>query len=167
MLDAADHSLIFHAPRNGHGSRKNSRRCFAKTSCVDDGVLRIGIEIEHRCKIPVHACSFTLSPPLSSQFIEQAAVVDRTKGHRPRKPHDAVQPHVQAPFCIDADQQGNPGRVLKLVDQMDLTTGSALKKNESAWTDLFVLPVETKTVFAPFIGICGQHHQLGHFLFEA
>ena len=141
-------------------------RILTKTTHPDDGVGRIGIDVDHRRKIHMDAHALALLGHLLTHLINQLIVVDSAQSHLIGISDGVLESHGQAPFRIDGDHKRRFGKRLPSVGLLHLSRQIVAEKAHAA--NIILLDVLRNILKIRLVGLVGTHaNQLGHTLLRS
>ena len=132
MLAHRKHTPRLQAARVSYHLACHLRRNFPERTGIDDGIVRINVDISHRGEIDLHAYLATLACHLSSVFIQEAIRANTPQHHITRERRSAFQTHGQSPLAIEGDKQRQLGQLLRFIGQLHLVLQQTSGKKQAA-----------------------------------
>ena len=146
------------------GHRNDGIHALAKRPLANDGVGRVGVDIQNRPKVHMNPQSFRVPGNGLSVRIGQRRITGRPQGHGPWQARGGIQAHAQVPFGVHGDEQGNLSSLLQPLVEVPLPTRATLHVNHSAQVVLLYVLLQEGRMFRSFVGISRHHEQLPNFL---
>ncbi len=120
MFGYCQYSVIFQSFGVGNSFTCNIFWIGTKGTCSDDGVLRIAVDVDSRCKIDMNAHFATLSGYFFSVEVKQRIVCNGAQHHIFGKIGGIAQPHRESPFGICGNKKRRFGYALGIIDKLGL-----------------------------------------------
>ena len=168
VLDAGHDSGLLHSANLCLGEQGDAVRIAPQRALANDGVARIGVDVDDGRKIDVDAEHARFSGEGAAVAAREPCVACGPQGQRPRQARQTVQSHRSAPFGILRHHQWDvlDRKLLQPLNGRPLAFGAALHPNDSAHFAAAHHGLEAVYFCRALVAVARHHDELTELLVE-